>query len=241
MLPVIQLPTYDLALPSSGKIITIRPFTVKEEKLLLIALESGSEAEIIQTTKQVIKNCIVDPVDFNLDSRPFFDIDFLFIALRAKSIGDSVNVKFRCEHNVNGQACGNIFPVKLDIADTKIDFDTSIEKEIKVTPTVKLKMKYPSYTDMKIILNTDHNINKKIYIISSSIEYVQEKERITKASDIPREEIIKFIEGLTTDKFKLLEHFVDNFPTFHIQAKTTCEKCGFEHTLRYTDFTKFFQ
>ena len=110
-LPKIDVPTYDVTLPSSGKEIRIRPFLVKEEKLLLMAVESKDSENIIKTTKQVINNCIVSG-DIDLDKIPFFDVDYLFIALRAKSIGEKIEVNYRCNNNVGGQPCNGVFNVE---------------------------------------------------------------------------------------------------------------------------------
>jgi len=238
-LPTIELPTYDLRLPSSGKQVTIRPFTVKEEKLLLIALESGAEQDIITTTKQVINNCIVsDPI--NLDSIPFFDVDYLFIALRAKSVGEAIDVKFRCENDVNGQTCGNIFPVKIDISNCKVKKNDEISPEIRLSNAIFVKMKYPSYAVIKSILDNDNILNKKTQMIIGSIDYIQEKERVFRSKDVPRNELVQFVESLTKDQYKKLENFVDNFPSFVVEAHAKCPKCGFDHYLEYKEFASFF-
>lgn len=235
----IDLPTHELKLPSSGEPVTIRPFTVKEEKLLLMALESNDDKEIINTTKQVINNCIVsDPLD--LDKLPFFDVDYLFIALRAKSVGESIDVKFRCEAEFEGTKCEAVFPVKIDIAKVKVKKDPEATMDIKVSDKYTMKMKYPSYTAVKSILDNDSNLNKKISLVVSSIYYIVEGEKIHKVSEIPKEEVTQFVESLTQDQFKKLEYFVDHYPTFVVTADATCPQCGFEHHIEYKDFTSFF-
>ena len=105
MLPKIDVPTYTLKLPSSEQELTVRPFLVKEEKLLLMAVKSDDPQEIIRTTKQVINNCIISP-EINVDTLPFFDIDYLFIALRAKSIGETIELNFICQNKVEDTKCG---------------------------------------------------------------------------------------------------------------------------------------
>lgn len=147
-LPKIDLPVYELKLPSSGKTVTVRPFLVKEEKLLLMAVESKDENNIIQTTKQIINNCILDN-DVKIDKLPFFDVDYLFIALRAKSIGEVVPVNFICKMPFAAQTCGTMFPVDIDISRCEVKKDDSISFDIKLTDKVGVKMKYPSYEVMK--------------------------------------------------------------------------------------------
>jgi hypothetical protein len=238
-LPVLELPTYQLKLPSNGKDVTVRPFTVKEEKLLLMALQSNDEKEIIRTTKQVINNCLVNS-DIKVDLLPFFDVDYLFIALRGKSVGETVDVSFKCNNLVEGKICENVFDAKIDIANVKMIKDDTIDSKIKVSPTVLVKMRYPNYQDMKLILDSDTELNKKIHMIVASVDYIQEKEKVYTQKDMTRKEIYDFVEGLTQDQFKKLEIFVDNLPTFVVTAKAKCSKCGFEHNLEYNDFASFF-
>ena len=239
-LPRVDVPTYELTIPSSGKEITIRPFLVKEEKLLLIAAESKDEKEIITTTKQVIKNCILtEGVDVN--SLPFFDIDFLFIALRAKSIGESIEMKFTCNNVVDGQnKCGHIFYADIDISKATIDEVPGIEKNIRLNETMSLRMKYPSYTVMKEIGEKENTMERKIKVIINSIEYVVDGEAVHSAKDYTKDGLKDFVEGLTEQQFNRIEEFVDNFPSFSVKLDTKCEKCKFEHQIMYKDFTSFF-
>jgi hypothetical protein len=238
-LPKIDLPLHKLRLPSSGKEITVRPFLVKEEKLLLMAQESGSESDIITTVKQIINNCIVGD-NIRIDSLPFFDVDYLFIALRAKSIGESIDIKYRCNNIVGESECGNVFPAKIDISNCKVIKNEAISNEISISGTVRVKMKYPTYSIMKNIMDNDNILNKKIQVVVGSIEYIKEKEKIYGPKDVSKEELVQFIEGLTQEQFKKFESFIDNFPTFVVTSEAACGKCGFVHHLEYKDFTSFF-
>ena len=113
MLPKIDVPIYNVKLPSTGQELSVRPFLVKEEKMLLMAVKSDDAQEIIRTTKQVINNCIVSP-EIDVDTLPFFDIDYLFIALRAKSVGESIDVNFICQSEVDGDKCGGKLKQRTD-------------------------------------------------------------------------------------------------------------------------------
>lgn len=239
MLPKIDLPIYELKLPSNGKSIKVRPFLVREEKLLLMAIESGNDEEIIETTKQVINNCLLDE-EINIEKLPFFDIDYLFIALRAKSIGESISVKFTCNSYVNGKVCGHTFPANIDISNCETIMREDVSSSIDLSGGISVKMKYPSYTTMKSIMDNDSVIDKKINIIAGSIERIVKGEQVYSLKDISKEELTEFIEGLTQEQFKKLEHFVDNFPFFVIKAEADCESCGYHHHLEYKEFTSFF-
>ena len=240
-LPKIDLPIYELKLPSSGKEIKVRPFIVKEEKLLLMAVESNDANEIINTTKQVITNCIVEG-NVNINHLPFFDVDYLFIALRAKSIGESIPMNMRCLNILeDGNECGAFFDVDIDISNVDINVNESIKNEIVVDGGVTVKMKYPTYSLMKMINEKDSMLTNKIKVIVNSIDMIVKGQKVYSTRDMTEAEITSFIEGLTRKNFQKLEQFVDNFPSFFVTAEHTCENCGYHHKLRYTDFTDFFQ
>ena len=238
-LPKIDLPIYELKLPSSGKTVRVRPFIVKEEKLLLIAVESKDENTIISTTKQIINNCLLD--DVSVDKMPFFDVDYLFIALRAKSIGESVPVNFICKMPFEDKTCGTMFPVEIDISNCEVIRDDTITNDIRLSEKVSVTMKYPSYEVMKRFNDLDDALTKKIKIIVASIDRIFDGENMYTAKDFSDEQMQEYIEGMTEEQFKKLEKFVDNFPSFVINASGMCPRCRHVHNLKYTDFTSFFQ
>jgi hypothetical protein len=239
-LPKIDVPTYDVTLPSNGKTIKIRPFLVKEEKLLLMAVESKDNENIIKTTKQIINNCIVVG-DLDVDKLPFFDIDYLFIALRAKSIGESIEMSYTCNNIVNGNKCAGVFQTDIDISNCAIEKNENIGLDIKLSNTLSIKMKYPTYNIMKMIMGNETFLEKKIRVICSCVDRIVNGDKVYTTKDFSKEELKTFIEDLTQEQYKKLEEFVDNLPTFHIVSKSICPKCQYEHNIKYTDFTRFFQ
>ena len=239
VLPKIDLPIYDVKLPSSGKIVQIRPFLVREEKLLLMAVESDDTNEIINVTKQVINNCIVNN-DVNVETLPFFDIDYLFIALRAKSVGESIEVKFTCNNMVNDVMCNNVFPANIDIANCEIVKDDTIKSMVDLGKNIKLKMKYPNYTTMKSILDTDTVLNKQLNILAGSIDQIIDGDKIHTTKDVTKQELLEFLEGLTKEQYNRAVEFIENFPSFVIDVNSKCTKCGFVHNVKYDEFSSFF-
>ena len=173
-LPKIDLPTYDFKIPSTGKVIKVRPFTVKEEKLLLMAIESKVASDIIATVKQVSNNCIVEG-DIDVDKLPFFDIDYLFIFLRAKSVGEVAAVNLTCNNTLeDGSTCGHQFLADADIGNVEfVKFD-GVEDDIKLGPASGVRMRYPNYGIMRKIEELP-DIDKKTHIIVSSIDYIYDK------------------------------------------------------------------
>ena len=239
-IPKIDVPIYDITLPSTGKTIKIRPFVVKEEKLLLMAIESKDNENIIKTTKQVINNCIVSG-DLDLEKMPFFDVDYLFIALRAKSIGENIETSYVCNNVVDGNKCGGVFEAVIDISKCVIEKKDDITMDITLSSKIAVKMKYPSYSIMKMITGNESNFQKKIRVISSCIDRITSGDKTYSSKDYSKEELVEFIEGLTSEQYVKLENFVDNLPSFVIESEGTCPKCGFKHEIKYKDFTRFFQ
>lgn len=238
-LPKIELPTYELTIPSNGDVIKVRPFTVKEEKLLLIAAESKDANEIISTVKQVINNCIIEgAVDIN--KSPFFDIDYIFIFLRAKSVSETVPMRMTCNNVLeDGTTCGNMFETNMDISNASLEKDEDVSDDIKLDKVNGVRMKYPNYSVVKH-LEQAKDVDKKTALIVNSIEFVYDKKGMHSAKDFSKEELKAFVEGLTEENYKKLENFVDNFPVTVVNLEATCSKCGFHHHVRYSDFYDFF-
>jgi hypothetical protein len=241
MLPTIDLPTYELRLPSSGKEVRFRPFLVKEEKLLLMAAKSGDANEIIKTTKQVINNCLLDS-DVNIDTLPFFDVDCLFIALRAKSIGENIEVNYVCQNTMeDGTPCRGKFPVKIDISNVEMEKNENIKSEIRFNDNLIFYMKYPGYSIIKLLNDSTDSFDKKIKIITMSIDKIFNKDQYYSTKDFSMEDLQSFIESLTQEQFEKLAEFTSNFPSFSVKSQGKCTKCGKEHDVRYNDFVRFFQ
>ena len=240
-LPELILPIYELTIPSNGKEIKVRPFVVKEEKLLLMAAEADNDQEIINTTIQVIKNCIVEG-DVNIDKLPFFDIDYLFIALRAKSIGETVDMAFICNNEVEEEEgiCGHKFEAPIDISNATIIKDDTILNEIKLSSTVSIKLKYPSYSIMRALKDDDDPIEQKIKILMACIEYIVDKDKVLSSKDYSKEELRTFVESMTEEQFSKVDPFITNFPSFSVNFEKECNKCGFLHQIEYKDFNSFF-
>ena len=238
-LPKIELPAYEFTVPSTEKIIRVRPFTVREEKLLLLAIESKVAADVIVTVKQVINNCILDG-DLDVDKMPFFDIDYLFIFLRAKSVGETVEVKLTCNNVIeDGTTCGNQFTADMDIGKIELLKDDDLSNDIKLNATSGVRMRYPNYSVMRKLEELP-DIDKKTHIIASSIDYIYDKTGMHSYKDYTLDELKEFVEDLTEENYSKLERYIDSFPTIAAKINATCTKCGFEHKVRYTDFIDFF-
>jgi hypothetical protein len=240
MLPKVDLPIYELTIPSSGRTVNVRPFLVKEEKLLFMAAESNDDEEIIRVTKQILRNCVLDE-DVNIDTLPFFDIDFLFIGLRAKSIGETIEMKFVCNNEVEDKPCKHTFFADIDISKAVIKKNENISSNIDLSETIKVRMKYPTYAVVRSMKEEDGTIERKIKLIMNSIDYIVDGEAVHSSKDYSKEELRDFIENLSEEQFRKLDGFLKDFPTMSVDFDVTCKKCGFDHHIEYKDFTSFFQ
>lgn len=239
MLPTIAIPTFEVKLPSTEKKIKLRPFLVKEEKLLLMAAQSKEQSEIINTTKDVIAACILDST--NINDLTFFDIDYLFVVLRARSIGESVEVEMTCNHvNDNGDRCGQIFPIEVDITKIHIVKDKKLANKIMLTDDVGVQMKYPKYNTVKAIMTDPNVYERRINLICASIDFIYDKEKVYSTKDYLKEDLLKFLDNLTKEQEEKLGVWIDNFPYMELRISKACPRCKFNHELTYKDFTSFF-
>jgi hypothetical protein len=238
MIPKMIVPTYEVTLPSNGKKINIRPFLVKEEKILLMAIESNDNDEIIRSTIQTIQNCIITE-NIDVESLPFFDIDYLFIALRAKSIGENIDVKFHCNAMNSGTICGNDFKATIDISNCAIRKVEDLGTDVALGQGVVVKMRYPSYREMKKISNKENQEDLTHSLISICMDMIVQGESVHTRKDFETE-IPEFLGGLTKQHYTKLAYWVDNLPTFYVKAEATCNKCGFDHKIEYNEFESFF-
>ena len=208
-LPTISAPTYEIELPSTGQLIQYRPFLVKEEKLLIIALESEDTKQITTAVKNVIKNCILTK-GIKIESLPTFDIEYLFLNIRGKSVGEELEVNIICPDDE-----GTIVPVKINIDDIQVKKSDEHEKNIKVDDRIYVEMKYPTL-DQFIKNNFDFTsgstVEQSFDLIASCIDQVYTEEESWSASDVSKKELIGFLEQMNASKFKEIERFFETMP-----------------------------
>ena len=207
-LPKISTPTYELVIPSTGKKIKYRPFLVKEEKILIIAMESEDTSQITNAVKDVIKNCIITR-GIKVEELSTFDIEYLFLNIRGKSVGEEVEVLITCPDDGVTKV-----PVTISLDEIQIQIDENHSKDIRLDDTLTLRMRYPSMQEF--IKNNfaleDVNVDDTFEIISSCIEQVYNEEESWSASDCTKKELKEFIEQLSSKQFKEIENFFATMP-----------------------------
>ena len=208
-LPKISTPTYELELPSTGQSIKYRPFLVKEEKLLVIALESEDTKQITTAIKSVIKNCILTK-DIKVENLPTFDIEYLFLNIRGKSVGESVDVNIICpddnETNVS---------VNIDLDDIQVQKNEEHTNKIKLDDSIMMEMKYPSleqFIKNNFDFNNDNAMEQSFDLIASCIDKIYTEDEVWSTADVTKKELTEFLESMNSSQFKDIEKFFETMP-----------------------------
>ena len=210
-LPTIETPTYELKVPSSGKKIKYRPFLVKEEKILIIALESKDQNEITNAVKDVLKKCILTR-GVKVDDFPTFDIEYIFLNIRAKSIGEAIRLTVTCPDDGETQV-----PVTVYVDEIKVIKQEGHETDIVIDDKLTLRMKYPSlnqFVENNFEVDDDPEtlVNKTFKVVADCMDTVFTEEDAWEAKDYSSDERVKFIEQLNSKQYKKVEKFFATMP-----------------------------
>ena len=236
-LPTIATPTYDLELPSSGKKIKYRPFLVKEEKLLVLALESESNKEISTAIKAVLKACI-QTRGVKVEQLPTFDIEYLFLNIRGKSVGEEIEVNLICPDDEK-----TTVPVTINIDDIEIKKSEDHNKRIALDINLMMEMKYPSL-DQFIKNNFDFGaepgIDESFQLIATCIDKIYNQEEVWSTSDCTKKEITDFLEQMNSVQFKEVEKFFTTMPKLSHEVKITNPNTDVESTVVLEGLSSFF-
>lgn len=235
-LPVNPTPVYNLTIPSTNKKVKFRPWLVKEEKSLLIAQQSEDPVVMTDTLKTVIKSCILDKV--NIESLATFDIEYLFTQIRSKSVGEEVDLVFKCKHCDDPKARTKI---KFDISKINVVFPEGHSKKIQLFNDVGVVMKYPSIASIQQLNVGQLNDIELIFnIVANCIDYIYDDKEIHYVKDITKEELDNFLSQLTTEQFAKLEKFFNTLPKMRQEVDYTCPICGAENHVVLEGMTSFF-
>ena len=238
-LPKLNTPTYELKLPSSGEKIRFRPFLVKEQKNLLMALESNESSTIQQNVRDILNNCTLTE-GINIDKLPIIDVEYYFINLRSKSVGEIVETRYRCNNEVEDKVCGNIMEASVNLQNIQPYREEEVSPEIQLTDKITIKMKYPEFGIIKDSINMDDITEVTFNLISESIEHIYDGDQFYYAHEAEPGEMLEFVEGLNQAQFEKVEHFFNNLPKLKETVEMTCSKCGFHHTIDVEGLENFF-
>jgi hypothetical protein len=238
-LPKIDVPTYEIELPLSKKKIRYRPFLVKEQRNLLMAMESSDSVSIQQSVRDILHNCtLTENVD--IEKLPIIDVEYYFINLRAKSVGEIVQSRYKCNNEVDDKECGNIMESEINLLDIKVQSPEDISNDIKLDNKLSIRLKYPEFNVIESSLEFD-NINDVTFnMIAHSIEYIYDGEQFYYANESTPKELLEFVEGMNQEQFAKVEEFFNNLPKLKETLDITCSKCGFHHNIDVEGLESFF-
>jgi hypothetical protein len=237
-LPLQTTPTYNLTIPSTGKSVRFRPFLIKEEKSLLIAQQSEDLMIMIDTLKNVIKDCIIDKVD--VDKFATFDIEYIFTQIRAKSVGETVELIVQCDEDHGEQQEKARVKLIIDLASIEVEKDPKHTNKIELFGDVGMVLRYPTIEVMKRMEKADDNLESIFQIVADSVDYIYQGEEIFYAKETPREEIIQFLENLTSEQFAQVNDFFTTMPRIKKDVEYKCPLCGKEHKKTLEGLQSFF-
>ena len=236
-LPKIATPTYELTIPSINKKIKYRPFLVKEEKILSLAMESNDVKEIAESVKNVINNCITTR-GVKVDNLSTFDIEYLFLNIRGKSVGEEVEVMVTCPDDEVTQV-----PMSINLDEIKVVQDPKHNRDIKLDDSLTLRMKYPSLNEFvksNFESGEEMTVDDTFSMITGCIEQIYNEEESWSASDSTQKELKQFLEQLTSHQFKEIESFFETMPKLSHTLKIKNPNTGVESEVALEGLTSFF-
>lgn len=235
-LPINTTPIYTLVIPSTKEEIKYRPFLVKEEKALLIAQQSDDEAVMINTLKAILKDCIKSKID--IEKLAMFDVEYIFAQVRAKSVGELVDLIFKCDTCEDEKAKVKI---TFDLTKLEVQFPEGHQSQIELFDGVGLKMKYPDMNLLKKAKDTKaDDVNQVFDVVVDCIDYIYTSEDIFHAKEQSRQELIQFIENLTSDQFAKIQAFFETMPKLRQNVDYKCPVCSKEHHKYLEGINSFF-
>jgi len=236
-LPKIATPTYELELPSTGQSIKYRPFLVKEEKVLVIALESEDNKQITTAIKAVLKSCILTK-GVKVESLPTFDIEYLFLNIRGKSVGEELEVNVICPDD--GETT---VPVVINLDEIEVQKDENHSNKIKIDDSIMMELKYPSL-DQFIKNNFDFNdknaMDQSFELIASCIDKVYTEDEVWATADCTKKEVKEFLESMNSQQFKEIEAFFESMPKLSHTIKVTNPNTKVESEVTLEGLASFF-
>ena len=236
-LPKIATPTYQLELPSTGKTVTYRPFLVKEEKVLVIALESEDNKQITNAIKAVLKSCVLTK-GIKVETLPTFDIEYLFLHIRGKSVGEELDVTLICPDDGETEVS-----VQIDLDDIQIQKNDEHTNQVKLDNSLMMELRYPSL-DQFIKSNFDfddkNQMDQSFALIASCIDKIYSEDEVWATADCTKKEMNDFLESMNSSQFKEIEKFFETMPKLKHEIKVTNPKTGVESDVVLEGLASFF-
>jgi len=232
-LPLVATPKFDLTLPISKKQIKYRPYLVKEQKVILQAVEMGSPDQLTNAMRDAIIACTYNEIE--IDKLPFADVEFILINIRAKSSGEMVELFYRC----NSKGCDGRIPVQINLSEIEVVEPKKENLKIEFGGSIGIVMQYPTYKDHIEATKLDSGVDQAMSLIFACTKSVFDGEQVWSKSDFTKEDLEEFILNLQEDDFKKLNDYVDDLPQITKELHLTCPKCGVTDDLKLTGIDSF--
>jgi hypothetical protein len=243
-LPTIDTPIYEVKLFSREEPVKFRPFLVKEQKLMLMVMEERNPEEATKITKQIIKSCLQDQT-IDVDSLPAVDIEILFLNFRARSMGENIDVYFKCKNmfkfdeEEEEKECGMVLDFTVNLLEVPV-VNEDYDSKIMLSDTIGVKMKLPNFDIVKQIASENSVENSEFKSIALCIDYIFDKDNVYYAKDATIEELVDFLLQLSADKYELITKYFNNIPTVRQVLHKECPKCRFKHNFVLEGLKDFF-
>jgi len=233
-LPKLNTARYSIDIPSTGQTVEFRPYLVKEEKILMMAMESNDPKAVMSATKDIIKSCIFEDID--VDDLAMFDIETLFLALRSKSVGESVDLKIKCE------ACETPNDISINFDDIEKPVIENENVNIPITDSVGVVMKYPSVAEVEKYAGDEQgeDITTAMNVIIACIDSIYDEDNVYDAKDETEKSLRDFIESLSSVQFLKISEFLQNMPSLSYDLNYKCINCGEDNTTELRGLASFF-
>ena len=242
MLPKIDVPLFTVELPSTKEKITFRPFLVKEQKLFLMNTESNDAQETVKIIRQVLKNCVLSDID--VDVLPVFDIEYLFMNLRARSVSEVVNLKYKCNNTITKEdgeekRCDTVNEIVLNVLEIEPTISPDHTRKIQLTDNIGLMMKYPTFEMMKSMAGKNES-EVIMSMIHKCIDYIYDKDQIHYIKDVSEQELEEFIDNIQQKDLEKIRVFFDTMPKIKKDVEYNCKKCGYHESITLEGTQDFF-
>lgn len=234
-LPKIETPVYEIIIPSTKKKVKFRSFLMKEQKALMLAQQSENQGTMVNTLKEVIKSCAMSDID--VDSLASFDIEYLFIQLRAKSVEEFSELTFSCLECKDPDAK---MKIKIDLTEIQVKFDKNHKQDIRLSDSIGIKMKYPTFDIFDKLSSMTGSIEDSFEVMKECIEFVYDEKNLYNVKDFSDDEIIDFLNSLNLEQFNKIQEFFITMPVLEKDIEFKCPKCGFHHNHKLKGISSFF-
>lgn len=233
-LPRIESPKYELKVPSSGDLVEYRPYLVKEEKILMMAMETKDQQQMIRALRDVIAGCTEGKIQ--ADKLTMFDLEYVFLKIRAKSVGETTSIGLKCK------SCEHINKVDVNLDDIEVQGEIKKSSKVALTDKIGVVLKYPTVKGIQKQLGKTNSDDREITMaaIASAIESIYDETSVYNTEDEKAEDVINFLDQLTSSQFKMISEYFEDMPRLKKEISFTCAKCKTENNETVEGLSSFF-